>query len=44
MLPLALKGVEEKGLDILSPWKTGTLALPRLHEVAAATNRMRVEG
>lgn len=25
---LALKEVEEKGLDILSPWKTGTLALP----------------
>jgi hypothetical protein len=44
MLPLALKDVEEKGPDILSPWKTGTLALPRLHEVAAATNRMRVEG
>ena len=40
-LRLALKDVEEKGLDILSPWKTGELALPRLHEVAAAINRMR---
>ena len=43
-LKLTLKDVEEKGLDILSPWKTGTLALPRLHEVAAAINRMRAEG
>jgi predicted ABC-class ATPase len=40
-LRLALIDVEEKGLDILSPWKTGELALPRLHEVAAAINRMR---
>jgi len=43
-LKLALKDVEEQGLDILSPWKTGTLALPRLHEVAAAINRMRAAG
>lgn len=43
-LRLALQDVEEKGLDIVSPWKTGTLALPRLHEVAAAINRMRAEG
>lgn len=43
-LRLALKEVEEKGLDILSPWKTGTLALPRLHEVTAAINRMRAAG
>ncbi len=40
-LSLALKEVEDKGLDILSIWKTGTLALPRLHEVAAAIHRMR---
>jgi len=40
-LKLVLKDVEDKGLDILSPWKTGTLALPRLHEVAAAINRIR---
>lgn len=40
-LRLTLKEVEEKGLDILSPWKTGELALPRLHEVAAAINRIR---
>lgn len=40
-LRLTLRDVEEQGLDILSPWKTGDLALPRLHEVAAAINRMR---
>ncbi|MFA6972716.1 MAG: ABC-ATPase domain-containing protein [Gallionella sp.] len=40
-LSLVLKEVEENGLDILSSWKTGTLALPRLHEVAAAINRIR---
>lgn len=40
-LILALKEIEEKGLDILSPWKIGTLALPRLHEVAATINRIR---
>jgi len=43
-LTLVLKEVEERGLDILSPWKTGTLALPRLHEVAAAINRIRRQG
>jgi predicted ABC-class ATPase len=43
-LTRVLKEVEEKGLDILSPWKIGTLALPRLHEVAAAINRIRVQG
>lgn len=43
-LARALNEVQEKGLDILSPWKTGTLALPRLHEVAAAINRIRARG
>ena len=43
-LELLLKEVEEQGLDILSPWKTGELALPRLHEVAAAINRIREKG
>jgi predicted ABC-class ATPase len=43
-LALVLKEVDERGLDILSPWKTGTLALPRLHEVAAAINRIRRQG
>jgi len=42
-LKLTLKDVEEKGLDILSPWKVGTLALPRLHEIAAAVNRIRAD-
>jgi len=40
-LRLALNEVEEKGLDILSVWKTGTLAMPRLHELAAAIYRIR---
>jgi predicted ABC-class ATPase len=29
------------GFDILGPRKTGNLAMPRIHEVAAAINRMR---
>jgi len=33
--------VEEKGLDITSPYKVGNLAMPRLHELAAAINRIR---
>jgi hypothetical protein len=33
--------VEEKGLDVLSPWRTGELVLPRLFEIAAAINRLR---
>ncbi len=40
----ALQDVEEQGLDILMPWKVGHLALPRLYELAAAANRMRLEG
>lgn len=43
-IKLVLKDVEEKGLDVLSPWKTGDLALPRLHEIAAAINRVRADG
>jgi predicted ABC-class ATPase len=39
-----LRDVEEQGLDILFPWKVGHLALPRLYELAAAANRMRLEG
>jgi len=37
----ALEQVEQQGLDILLPWKAGTLALPRLYELAAAANRLR---
>jgi predicted ABC-class ATPase len=33
--------IEEKGLDILLPYKSGNLALPRSFEVIAAINRMR---
>ncbi len=36
--------LDEKGLDILSPWKVGNLALPRPFEVAAAINRIRARG
>ncbi len=37
----ALSEVEDRGLDILLPWTAGNLAMPRLHELAAAVNRMR---
>lgn len=33
--------VARHGLDIISPYKVGNLARPRLHELAAAINRMR---
>ncbi len=33
--------VSDRGLDSLTPYKVGDLAMPRLHEVAAAINRMR---
>lgn len=32
---------EQQGLDLFSPYKVGNLALPRLHELAAAINRIR---
>lgn len=41
-LQQALQQVEQQGLDILMPWKTGHLALPRLYELAAAANRIRI--
>lgn len=40
-LKRAIADVEQKGLDILSPFKRGDYAKPRLFEVAAAINRMR---
>ncbi len=40
-LQTALLTVEQQGLDLLLPWKTGHLALPRLYEIAAAANRLR---
>ena len=33
--------IEENGLDIISSYKRGNYALPRLYEVAAAINRLR---
>ena len=40
----ALAGIERDGLDGLTPWITGDLALPRLFELAAAVNRVRGGG
>ncbi len=40
-LRAALAEVEERGLDVLPPWKAGNLAMPRLQDLAAAVNRMR---
>jgi predicted ABC-class ATPase len=36
-----LRQVESDGLDSITPYIIGTLAMPRLHELAAAINRMR---
>ena len=36
-----LADIDAKGLDVISPYKVGNLALPRLHEIAAAINRIR---
>ena len=36
-----MQEVQEKGFDILLPYKVGNLALPRIYEVAGAINRMR---
>jgi hypothetical protein len=33
--------IEQNGIDIISQYKVGNLAMPRLHEVAAAINRIR---
>ena len=40
-LEKAMRDVEEKGFDILLPYKVGNLSLPRIYEAAAAINRMR---
>jgi len=40
----SLEDVAAQGLDILTPWKVGHLAMPRLYELAAAANRMRATG
>lgn len=36
-----LAAVEQQGLDSLTPYVTGTLAMPRIYELAATVNRMR---
>jgi len=38
-----LSDIEKKGIDILSPYKVGNLACPRLFEIAAAINRIRCQ-
>ncbi len=40
-LTRVLEEMREKGLDLLSPYKLGCFAMPRIFEVAAAINRMR---
>ena len=40
-LTRVMEDVQEKGFDILLPYKVGNLAMPRIHEVAGAINRMR---
>ncbi|OOZ38486.1 hypothetical protein BOW53_15415 [Solemya pervernicosa gill symbiont] len=41
MLDKALNTIKQQGLDALTPYIIGTLALPRLQELAATVNRMR---
>ncbi len=36
-----MEEVQERGLDILLPYKVGDLAMPRIYEVTGAINRMR---
>ena len=40
-LQQVMRDAEQSGLDIFSEYKVGNLALPRLHELAAAINRIR---
>jgi len=40
-LKTTMHDVTQAGLECLSPYKVGNLALPRLHELAAAINRIR---
>ena len=40
-LTKVMEDVQEKGFDILLPYKAGNLAMPRIFELAGAINRMR---
>ncbi len=40
-LSRVLQDMEREGLDLLSPYKLGCYAMPRIFELAAAMNRMR---
>jgi predicted ABC-class ATPase len=41
-LQKALADIELEGMDCLTPYITGTLAMPRIYELLATVNRMRV--
>jgi hypothetical protein len=40
-LTRVMEEVQEKGFDILLPYKVGNLAMPRIYEVIGAINRLR---
>jgi DNA invertase Pin-like site-specific DNA recombinase len=40
-LERCFQDLEEKGLDMLLPYRVGNLARPRIYEVAGAISRMR---
>jgi len=40
-LAKVMEEVQEKGFDILLPYKVGNLAMPRIYELAGTINRMR---
>jgi predicted ABC-class ATPase len=40
-LTKVMEEVQEKGFDMLNPYKVGNLAMPRIYELAGAINRMR---
>ena len=40
-LEKAMAEIEEKGLDVLMPYKVGNLTKPRIFEIAGAVNRLR---
>ena len=42
-LQALMQALESKGVDILSPYKVGNLAQPRLFDIAAAINRIRCD-
>jgi len=41
VLALVERDLAAKGLDVISPYRRGDYAMPRMLEVAAALNRLR---